>query len=354
METQKQNLLSLSLEELEDFTLKFNMKKFAAKQIFNWLHQKNIRKIEEMTNISAAFRESLTEHSHIPYLEMLNHQVSKKDGTEKFLFELADGSTIETVLIKHKERNTVCISTQVGCPVKCAFCATGMAGFARNLDVSEIINQVYFINKRLMKKGENVTHLVYMGMGEPLINVDQVIKSIKILGSVEGLNISMRRITVSTSGVIPGILKLMEEKLPVGLAISLHAPNNTKRDLLVPINRSYPIDDLIGILVEYQKATKRRITFEYVMLKDINTSYTDAEQLSFIVRKVDHNLNLIPYNKVNGTDFERPPEGKVQKFYEFLKNNLRVNVTLRLEKGSDIDGACGQLKQRHGEKQNEK
>jgi len=267
----KTNLLNLEYPELEKFILEAGMKKFNAKQIYTWLHQKTARKFEDMTNISKKDRLFLYENAYIPYLEVLEHQISKIDKTEKYLFQLNDKLTIETVLIKHKERFTVCVSTQVGCPVKCAFCATGLGGFKRNLELNEIINQVYTINSRLIKKGKSVTNIVYMGMGEPLLNLDNVLKSVEVLSNPEGLNISKRKLVISTSGIVPGIEKLMEKKLPVGLAISLHAPTNEKRDQLVPINKQYPLEDLFNILNEHQKMNKRRITFEYVLIKDINT-----------------------------------------------------------------------------------
>jgi len=342
----KMNLLNLEYSELEKFILDSGMKKFNAKQIYTWLHQKTTRKLEDMTNISKKDRLFLYENAYIPYLEVLEHQVSKIDRTEKYLFQLQDKLTIETVLIKHKDRFTVCVSTQIGCPVKCAFCATGLGGFKRNLEVNEIINQVYTINSRLIKKGKSVTNIVYMGMGEPLLNLDNVLKSVDILSNPEGLNISKRKIVISTSGIIPGIEKLMEKKLPLALAISLHAPTNAKRDQLVPINKKYPIEDLFNILNEHQKMNKRRITFEYVMLKDFNTSNADADILADLLRGIDHTLNLIPLNPVEGVDLKRPTRDKIAHFYKYLKIEKGINVTLRREKGTDIDGACGQLRER--------
>lgn len=273
--------------------------------------------------------------------------MSKIDKTEKFLFKLEDGNTIETVLLRHKDkRNTLCISSQVGCPVKCAFCATGQDGFVRNLDVNEIINQVYTVERRLTKQGSNINNIVFMGMGEPLLNLSNVLKALDILSNENGINISKRKITISTSGIVPNIEKILLEKLPIELAISLHSAINAKRDMIIPVNRSYPLEDLYAILQEYQRQTKRRISFEYIMINDFNVSDIDANALADFVHEFDHVVNLIPYNPVTGTEFERPSEKKIEKFFTFLKDVRKVNVTLRREKGTDIDGACGQLRQK--------
>lgn len=277
----------------------------------------------------------------------MKQQISKIDKTEKFLFKLEDGNTIETVLLRHKDkRNTLCISSQVGCPVKCAFCATGQDGFVRNLDVNEIINQVYTVERRLVKQGSNINNIVFMGMGEPLLNLSNVLKALDILSNENGINISKRKITISTSGIVPNIEKILLEKLPIELAISLHSAINAKRDMIIPVNRSYPLEDLYAILQEYQRQTKRRISFEYIMINEFNVSDVDANALADFVHEFDHVVNLIPYNPVAGTEFERPSEKKIEKFFTFLKDVRKVNVTLRREKGTDIDGACGQLRQK--------
>lgn len=343
----KINILNLTYNDLEKNLLELGFKKFNAKQIFNWLHSKIIRKIDEMTNISLKNREILNEKFYIPYLELIDHKVSKLDGTEKFLWKLEDKETIETVLLRHKGRNTLCISSQVGCAIKCTFCATGKDGFTRNLNLSEILNQAYTIHRRLIKQNENINNIVYMGMGEPMLNLNNLIDSINIFSDENGLNISKRRITISTSGIIPGIERIMSEKLPVELAISLHSVFDDVRNQLVPINKKYPIEDLYNSLKEYQRMSKRRISFEYILIKDINVGALDAEKLGDFVHEFDHVLNLIPYNKVEGSQYERPNDKKIQKFHEYLKDYRKVNVTLRREKGSDIEGACGQLKQKN-------
>lgn len=327
------------------------MKKFYGKQIFTWLHQKIVRDLNDMTNISLKDREALIEKAYIPFLNLVNHQVSKIDKTEKFLFQLDDGNTIETVLLKHKDgRNTLCVSSQVGCPVKCSFCATGKGGFVRNLSVAEILNQVYTVDRRLFKKDQKITNLVFMGMGEPFLNINNLLKSIEILSAENGINISKRKITVSTSGIVPGIERLLEEKLPVELAISLHAVTDEKRDILIPINKKYPLQDLHTTLLEYQKQTKRRISFEYILINNFNVSDNDANLLADFVHDFDHVVNLIPYNPVVENDYERPSDKKIEKFYNLLKNTRKVNVTIRGEKGTDIDGACGQLRQKNTKK----
>ena len=345
--SEKINLLNLNQQELEELVISLGMKKFYGKQIFNWLHQKIVRDINEITNLSLKDRELLAEKTYIPFLNLLKQQISKIDKTEKFLFKLEDGNTIETVLLRHKDkRNTLCISSQVGCPVKCAFCATGQDGFVRNLDVNEIINQVYTVERRLVKQGSNINNIVFMGMGEPLLNLSNVLKALDILSNENGINISKRKITISTSGIVPNIEKILLEKLPVELAISLHSAINAKRDTIIPVNRSYPLEDLYAILQEYQRQTKRRISFEYIMINDFNVSDIDANALADFVHEFDHVVNLIPYNPVAGTEFERPSEKKIDKFFTFLKDVRKVNVTLRREKGTDIDGACGQLRQK--------
>lgn len=345
--SEKINLLNLNQQELEELVISLGMKKFYGKQIFNWLHKKIVRDLNEITNLSLKDRELLAEKAYIPFLNLLKQQISKIDKTEKFLFKLEDGNTIETVLLRHKDkRNTLCISSQVGCPVKCAFCATGQDGFVRNLDVNEIINQVYTVERRLVKQGSNISNIVFMGMGEPLLNLSNVLKALDILSNENGINISKRKITISTSGIVPNIEKILLEKLPIELAISLHSAINAKRDTIIPVNRSYPLEDLYAILQEYQRQTKRRISFEYIMINDFNVSDIDANALADFVHEFDHVVNLIPYNPVAETEFERPSEKKIDKFFTFLKDVRKVNVTLRREKGTDIDGACGQLRQK--------
>ncbi|MBP6063692.1 MAG: 23S rRNA (adenine(2503)-C(2))-methyltransferase RlmN [Fusobacteriaceae bacterium] len=346
----KINLLNLTKNELEKFVVENGMKKFYAKQIFSWLHEKFVRDINDMTNISIKDREILKEKSYIPFLNLLKYQVSKVDRTEKFLFGLEDSNTIETVLIRTKDRNTLCISSQVGCAVNCDFCATGIAGFVRNLELSEILNQVYTVERRLSKQNEHLTNIVYMGMGEPLLNLENVVNSLDLFSDDNGINISKRKITISTSGIVPAIEKLLERKIYVELAVSLHSAINEKRDTFMPINKAYPLEDLHTILLEYQKHSKRRITFEYLLINDFNLSDGDANALADFVHDFDHMVNLIPYNHVEGKPYERPTEKKIEKFVKTLEGIRKVNVSIRKEKGSDIDGACGQLRRKNENK----
>ncbi|WP_314347502.1 23S rRNA (adenine(2503)-C(2))-methyltransferase RlmN [Fusobacterium massiliense] len=352
MNREKINILNLSQEELTDFLVSLGLKKFYGKEVFIWLHKKIVRNFDDMTNISLKDREILKENAYISLFNLLKYQVSKIDKTEKFLFSLEDGGTIETVLLRHKDsknkeiRNTLCVSSQVGCPVKCSFCATGQSGYMRNLNVSEILNQVYTVERRLKNKGENLNNLVFMGMGEPLLNIDNLSKALSIISNENGVNISKRKITISTSGVVPGIEKILLEKIPIELAVSLHSAINEKRDQIIPINKNFPLEDLSAVLVEYQKQTKRRLTFEYILIDNFNISEVDANALADFAHQFDHIINLIPYNEVDGVEHKRPSVKKIERFYNYLKNVRKLNVTLRQEKGSDIDGACGQLRQR--------
>lgn len=353
MNNEKVNILNLTQEELTEFLVSLGLKKFYGKEVFIWLHKKIIRNFDDMTNLSLKDREILKEKAYIPFFNLLKHQVSKLDKTEKFLFELEDKGTIETVLLRHRDsknkeiRNTLCVSSQVGCPIKCSFCATGQGGYMRNLSVSEILNQVYTVERRLRKKDETLNNLVFMGMGEPLLNIDNLAKSLTIISNENGVNISKRKITISTSGVVPGIEKILLEKISIELAISLHSAINEKRDQIIPINKNFPLEDLSAVLVEYQKQTKRRITFEYILIDNFNISEVDANALADFIHQFDHVVNLIPYNEVEGVEHTRPSMKKIERFYNYLKNVRKVNVTLRQEKGSDIDGACGQLRQRN-------
>lgn len=342
----KINILKMNYFDLENSCLELGFKKFNVKQIYNWLHQKNVDKFEKMTNISKKNIEILNDNFLIPSLKVVEHQISKIDGTEKYLFELHDGKLIETVLMKHKDRNTICVSSQVGCAVRCSFCATGINGFKRDLTFDEILSQIYHIQRELVSKDEKVRNIVFMGMGEPLLNLDNVIESLKILISEEGLNLSKRRITISTSGIIPQIERLIAEDMTVELALSLHAGSNEIRKNIIPINVKYPIEDLMKVLWKYQKTSGRRITFEYILINNLNDTIEEAKKLKELVKDFDCIINIIPYNPVEGLNHERPSRNRIFKFYNYLKDDLKLNVTLRGEKGTDIDGACGQLRQK--------
>lgn len=342
----KKNILLLKYIELEKLCMDLGFKKFNVKQIYSWLHQKNVKSFEEMTNISKVQRILLNDEFFIPELKIAEHQISKIDKTEKYLFELSDGKMIETVLMRHGDRNTVCVSSQVGCAVKCSFCATGINGFKRNLTSEEILSQIYYIQRRLQNENENVRNIVFMGMGEPLLNFDNVMDSIKTLISEDGLNLSKRRITISTSGIIPQIEKMIEEDLTVELALSLHAGSDEVRKQIIPINEKYPITDLMEVLKKYQKKSGRKITFEYILIDHLNDSKEDGDKLKDLVEGFEYVINIIPYNPVEGLPHARPSRNRIFSFFNHLKDDLRLNVTLRGEKGTDIDGACGQLRQK--------
>jgi len=342
----KKNLLNLKYEKLEKFCLELGFKKFNVKQIYSWIHEKNIKDIDEMTNLSKKNREILKENAYIPLLKILNHQVSKIDRTEKYLFELEDGKMIETVLMRHDNRNTVCVSSQVGCAVKCTFCATGIGGFKRDLNVSEILGQIYEINRRLKTEDQKVRNIVFMGMGEPLLNLDEVLPTLEMLIDEKGLNLSKRRITISTSGIIPKIEELIEKDLTVELALSLHAPTDEIRNKIIPINERYPVKALIDVLKKYYKASNRKITLEYILIDKLNDSFEEADQLAKLIKGFEYVINIIPYNPVEGFTHERPSKTRIDKFYKYMRDVKKLNVTLRGEKGTDIDGACGQLRQK--------
>lgn len=337
-------------EEIIELCLENDIKKFRANQVFQWVQQKGAPNWEEMKNISKADKEKLSSIFFLASLEIIREQRSA-DGTRKFLFRLSDGLSVETVLMDYentfsRDRQTVCLSTQVGCPVGCSFCATGLAGFQRNLTAGEITGQVLEVVRRLRLEDPEfkVTNIVFMGMGEPFLNYEAVLKSIKILNSENGQNIGMRRMTISTSGVVPRIIQLAKDNPQVGLAISLHSSKDEIRDHLVPMNRRYPLAKLIQACKNYTSATNRRISFE-VALSDQNTNKEEAEGLIRLLQGLMAHVNLIPVNPVVGSRVKRPPKDKIIMFKKTLEA-ARIQVSVREEKGVDIDAACGQLRQR--------
>jgi len=337
-------------EEITQICMENGIKKFRARQVFQWVHQKGVSQWEEMTNVGKEDREKLRGILSIQPLQIVGEQHSQ-DGTRKFLFRLEDGLSIETVLMDYentfsRDRQTLCLSTQVGCPVGCSFCATGLAGFQRNLTVGEITGQVLEVMRHLQKEDPEfkVTNLVYMGMGEPFLNYEAVMKSIRILNNEDGQNIGMRRITISTSGIVPRINQLARENPQVGLAISLHAARDEVRDYLVPMNRRYPLAKLIQACKNYIAVTNRRITFE-VALSDQNTNNEEAQEIVKLLRGLMAHVNLIPVNAVVGSRVKRSSKEKVFMFKKILEAG-KIPVSIREEKGTDIDAACGQLRQR--------
>jgi len=317
-------------------------KPFRAAQIYDWIYVKDALSFEDMTNMSKELRDKLSEQFSFPVIKLLTTQESEDKETIKFLWELPDKRKVESVLILSGDRRTVCISCQVGCPARCAFCASGKEGLLRNLSPAEIVEQVLHINRILKEKGERVSHLVFMGMGEPLENYESVVKAIQIFHQKEGFNISQRRITVSTVGVVEGIKRLAREELKVNLVLSLHAPNQHIRKKIIPYARKYPFEEVLLAMDEYTKLTKRDITYEYTLLAGINDHMKNAQELSQILSGKQCTVNLIPYNPVEGLNLNRPKKETIEKFRDLLEA-AGINTTWRYTKGKDIAAACGQL-----------
>jgi len=331
-------LSGMSLKEIEDLVLGLNASKFRAKQIHNWIYLKSVGTIDEMTDLSKQFREEFKEVAQVTDSKIKVKQVSS-DGTIKYLIEYPDGECVETVLMRFDNRAnlTACVSSQVGCAVNCSFCATGKRGFIRNLSYQEIVEQVLTIQR---DTGLKVTNIVFMGQGEPLLNLDNVLKALEIFNN--DFQIGARRITVSTSGIIPQIKRLAQEELQSTLAISLHASNHAVRQKIMPIEKKYPIDELMKALKDYVDKTGRRITVEYILIKGLNCTIESAKELANLLHNIKCNINLIPYNPVTKTDYEKPSNNEIMKF-KYLLEHSGKKVTVRLERGADIDAACGQL-----------
>ena len=332
-------LSGMTLEELESLMAELKATKFRAKQIHNWIYTKSVSSIDDMTNLSKDFREQLNSIAQVTNTKIKVKQVSK-DSTIKYLVEFPDGECVETVLMRFDNRAnlTACVSSQVGCAVNCSFCATGKSGFKRNLTYKEIIEQVLTIQR---DTGLKVTNIVFMGQGEPLLNLDNVLKALEIFNN--DFQIGARRITISTSGIIPGIEKLAEIDLQSTLAISLHAPNHELRKQLMPIENKYPIDKLKQALKSYIEKTGRRITVEYILIHDFNDTPQVAKELAYLLKDIKCNINLIPYNSVIENDYKKPSGTDIMKF-KYLLEHSGKKVTVRLERGADIDAACGQLR----------
>ena len=331
-------LSGLKLSELENLTEEMGASKFRAKQIHNWIYAKSVSNIDEMTNLSKDFREELKQKAVITNTKIKTKQVSS-DGTIKYLIEYSDGECVETVLMRFDNRAnlTACVSSQVGCAVNCSFCATGKRGFIRNLSYQEIIEQVLTIQR---DTGLKVTNVVFMGQGEPLLNLDNVLKALEIFN--DDFQIGARRITLSTSGIVPKIYELAEQELQSTLAISLHAPNHDLRAKLMPIENKYHIDDIKKALLNYVEKTGRRITVEYILIHNFNDTVESAKELAYLLKDLKCNVNLIPYNNVNDTKYQKSTNDDIMRF-KYLLEHSGKKVTVRLERGADIDAACGQL-----------
>ena len=345
--TQKVNLMGLTQEELVEFFAGIGEKPFRASQVMKWLHLGAVDDFQDMTNLSKSLRAKLESTAEIVVPEVTFKKYSK-DGTRKWVLKLDSGNSVETVFIPTDGRGTLCVSSQVGCILDCSFCSTGKQGFQRNLTTAEIIAQVWVANQSFGpndNRGERpVTNIVMMGMGEPLLNFDNVIKAMHLMKDDLGYGISKRRLTLSTSGVVPA-MDQMNEEIDVALAVSLHAPNDELRDQLVPINRKYPLKELLAACTRYldkYESKRRRITMEYVMIEGVNDSPEHAKELAKLLQKIPSKINLIPFNPFPGSGYRRSPPERVQWFQNFLLKQ-GYTTTVRSTRGEDIDAACGQL-----------
>ena len=346
-QTEKTDIKSLNLKELTEYMEQLGEKGFRAKQIYQWMHVKQVSSFEEMTNISKGLIEKLKENCSLVNLEQEAVQISQIDGTRKYLFRLSDGNVIESVLMRYKHGNSVCISSQVGCRMGCRFCASTLDGLVRGLTASEMLDQIYHISK---DTGERVSNVVVMGTGEPMDNFDNLLKFIELLTDANGMNISQRNLTVSTCGIVPRVKELADKKLQITLALSLHASTQEKRKELMPIANKYEIHEVIDACKYYFEQTGRRITFEYSLVGGVNDTEEDVRNLCRLVKGINCHINLIPVNPIKERDYVQPTAQVTAEFKNKLEKN-GINVTIRREMGRDIDGACGQLRKRYmGEK----
>lgn len=344
--TEKKDIKSLSLEELKEELEARGEKAFRASQMYEWMHVRLAESFDEMTNLSRKLREECSLAYSYTTLKAVSVQESAQDGTKKFLFRLWDGNVVESVWMKYRHGNSVCISSQVGCRMGCSFCASTLDGLERNLLPSEMLEQVYAITRLT---GERVSNVVVMGTGEPLDNYDNLLCFLRLLTDENGLHISQRNVTVSTCGIVPGICRLAEERLQITLALSLHATTDEKRRRLMPIANRYSIQELMEACAFYFEKTGRRITFEYSLVGGINDSDQDAGELASLAGPLGCHVNLIPVNPIKERDYVQSDKAHIQAFKNKLEKN-KINVTIRREMGRDIDGACGQLRRRHMQK----
>ena len=337
------NIYSMTLKDLETYFINIGEKKFKAIQVYDWLYKKRVKSFDEMTNVKKAVIDKLKEDYKINKLKILKVQNGK--DVHKYLFELHDGNKIEAVLMNHDYGNSLCISTEVGCNMGCAFCESGRLKKIRGLDVYEMVLQVLEVEENINVR---VSHVVLMGIGEPFDNYDNVMKFINIINSDYGMAIGSRHITVSTCGIVPKIKEFTKEKLGVNLAISLHAPNDEIRNKIMKINKVYPLKEIMSAVKDYIKETNRKVTFEYIMLKDINDSKNCALELAHLLKGILAYVNLIPYNETSHIEFKKTDKNKIMEFYDILKKN-KINVTVRKEFGSEVSAACGQLRSNYEE-----
>ena len=343
----KKDIKSLNLEQLTEELLAIGEKKFRAKQIYSWIHEKLVDSFDEMTNLSKDLREKLNQNYTLNSMDVADVQTSKIDGTQKYLFRLHDGHVIESVLMKYHHGNSVCISSQVGCRMGCRFCASTIGGKVRDLAPSEMLGQIYKIQKI---SGERVHNVVVMGTGEPLDNYENLVQFVKMLTDENGLNISQRNLTVSTCGIVPKMKELAKEKFQMTLALSLHATTQEKRKQLMPIANKYDLKEVLEACHYYYEETGRRITFEYSLVGGVNDTKQDAETLTKLIGKFPCHVNLIPVNPIKERDYVQPDRSECEAFRNKLEKN-GINVTIRREMGRDIDGACGQLRKSYLDKE---
>ncbi len=341
------DIKSMNMSQLTEYIILLGEKKFRAKQIYEWIHVKHIDSFDEMTNISKKFIQTLKENARLITLQKEEVQISKIDGTRKYLFALEDGNVIESVLMKYKHGNSVCISSQVGCRMGCRFCASTLDGLVRGLEPAEMIDQIYQIGKDI---GERISNVVVMGTGEPLDNYDNLLRFIELLTDENGINISQRNLTVSTCGLVPRMKQLADKNLSITLALSLHASNQNKRKELMPVANSYDIHEVVDACKYYFSKTGRRVTFEYSLVGGVNDTSEDAAELSALIKGMNCHINLIPVNPIKERSYVQSNAGVIEAFKKRLEKN-GINVTIRREMGRDIDGACGQLRKKHIDKE---
>ncbi len=344
---EKIDIKSLNYSELENLIISMGEKKFRAKQIYEWLHVRLVSDFNEMTNISAAFRNKLMDECSFTLLKPVEVLTSQIDGTQKYLFELEDGNVIESVLMKYHHGNSVCISTQVGCRMGCRFCASTLDGLTRNLRPSEMLDEIYRIQSI---SGERVSNIVLMGTGEPMDNYDNVIKFLELISDENGLHISQRNITISSCGIVQGIKNLADTGTQVTLALSLHASDDVTRKSLMPVANKYTIAQVLDACDYYFDKTGRRISFEYSLVAGVNDTQEEADKLVKLIKGRNCHVNLIPVNPIKERDYKQSDRVAIEKFKNKLEKN-RINVTIRREMGRDIQGACGQLRKSYADKQ---
>ncbi len=338
----RENIKDYNLEELKEKFIEIGEKKYRAEQTFKWLYKENIIDFNDMTNLSLDLRNKLNELFYIPIFNIIKKQESK-DGTKKYLFDVGDGNAIETVLMKYKYGYSICVSSQIGCKMGCKFCASTGIAFVRNLTAGEIVEQLQAVER---EENIRISNIVFMGIGEPLDNYDNVIKAIRIINNDNGIAIGARHISISTSGIVPKIYKLADEKIQCTLSISLHSPVDEKRSELMPINKVYNIEELIKACKYYIEKTNRRVSFEYALAKERNDNLDDAKKLVRLLKGMNCHVNLIPINEVNNSDFRKSTNENIIRFRDYL-NSKGIVATIRRELGSDIDAACGQLRRKN-------